>query len=201
MTSKGYCRCGHTLKAHSYPTGIQMCSLRSCGCVMYRGDNLPEDACVECGTSAARCVKDRCCQMCEDADSTTHGRKAKPEDAVSEEVMQAVDIVLEKPAPAVPAPAEPAEPTPGNKRGELLAAANRAVNGRTEEYGGPENSFETIARLWSIVLGQHVSPEEVAICLMQVKVARLKTNPAHADSWADIAGYAACGFEVSDAGM
>jgi hypothetical protein len=30
-----------------------------------------------------------------------------------------------------------------------------------------------------------------------MKIARLATNPAHEDSWVDLAGYAACGASVA----
>ena len=32
-----------------------------------------------------------------------------------------------------------------------------------------------------------------------LKIARVKYNPRHADSWVDIAGYAACGAECAGA--
>ena len=83
-------------------------------------------------------------------------------------------------------------------RGRTLAAAGRAVlTDRNNEYGGPEQSFGTIAALWSVILGRPVTPAEVALCMAAVKIARLTANPTHADSWIDLAGYAACGAEVS----
>jgi hypothetical protein len=30
-----------------------------------------------------------------------------------------------------------------------------------------------------------------------LKIARLRANPTHRDSWVDLAGYAACGYEVA----
>jgi hypothetical protein len=86
-------------------------------------------------------------------------------------------------------------------RGRTLAAAGRAVlTDRNNEYGGPEQSFGTIAALWSVILGRPVTPAEVALCMASVKIARLTANPTHADSWIDLAGYAACGAEVSGSG-
>ena len=86
-------------------------------------------------------------------------------------------------------------------RGQTLAAAGRAVlSDRNREYGGPEQSFGTIAGLWSVILSRPVTPAEVALCMSAVKIARLTANPTHADSWVDLAGYAACGAEVSGAG-
>jgi hypothetical protein len=31
----------------------------------------------------------------------------------------------------------------------------------------------------------------------QIKIARLKSNAAHADNWVDLVGYAACGGELA----
>jgi hypothetical protein len=33
--------------------------------------------------------------------------------------------------------------------------------------------------------------------LALLKVARIRSNPKHADNWIDIAGYAACGGEIA----
>lgn len=83
-------------------------------------------------------------------------------------------------------------------RGQVLAAAGKAVlSDRNRDYGGPEKSLGTIAALWSVILGRPVTPAEVALCMSALKVARLMANPTHTDSWVDLAGYAACGAEVS----
>ena len=36
-----------------------------------------------------------------------------------------------------------------------------------------------------------------AVMMIQLKLARIKTSPEHADHWIDVAGYAACGGEVA----
>lgn len=77
------------------------------------------------------------------------------------------------------------------------AAAKIVTQDRNASYGGPERSFETIAQLWAIHLGYKVTASDVAIMMALLKIARLSANPAHADSWIDLAGYAACGGEVS----
>ena len=79
-------------------------------------------------------------------------------------------------------------------RTELLQAAAMIVEGdRDVAYGAPEDSFGTIAELWSTYLRQEVLPQDVAAMMTLLKVARIRVNPAHRDSWVDIAGYAACG--------
>lgn len=85
------------------------------------------------------------------------------------------------------------------KRHEILDRAKELVNGaREREYAPPKKNFQRIADLWSIVLGITVTPEQVALCMNQVKVTRLIESPKHGDSWIDIAGYAACGGEVAE---
>ena len=96
------------------------------------------------------------------------------------------------------------------KRGEMLDMAKAIVGGeRQDQYGGPEDSFATIADLWQTYLeyrqavtGKEVelSPADVAIMMMLLKTARLIHSPAHVDSWIDIAGYAACGCEIESGG-
>ena len=60
--------------------------------------------------------------------------------------------------------------------------------------------FERVAVRWSQVLGAKVTPAQVLVCLIDLKVARLTHDPRHLDSITDVAGYAACLAEVlSDA--
>lgn len=80
---------------------------------------------------------------------------------------------------------------------ELLEHAAGVVNRRRREYGEPGALFEQVAQRWSLTLGTKVSPAQVIICLVDLKVARLAHNPRHFDSITDIAGYAALLQEVS----
>jgi hypothetical protein len=65
-----------------------------------------------------------------------------------------------------------------------------AVTGpRQRDYAHPKVNFQRIADLWSPVLGIDVTPEQVALCMIQVKVARLM-NRYTRDSVVDILGYA-----------
>jgi len=42
-----------------------------------------------------------------------------------------------------------------------------------------------------------VTPVDVAIMSALIKVARLIESPGHRDSWLDLAGYAACGYQCA----
>lgn len=88
-------------------------------------------------------------------------------------------------------------------RGKVLNEANGIVNGaRADAYGGPEDSFNTIAALWSTYLSRAgsvvgLTAPDVASMMALLKIARLQNNPGHWDSWVDLAGYAACGAETA----
>ena len=78
----------------------------------------------------------------------------------------------------------------------LLKHAAGVVANRREIYGEPERMFDQIAKRWSLVLGIEVTPAQVALCLIDLKLARLTRDPRHLDSITDVAGYAACLREV-----
>lgn len=95
------------------------------------------------------------------------------------------------------------------KREDCLNQALIQVTGnRTQDYGTPENNFQTIADFWNVYLGNKsacsseditLTPIDVALMMDLLKTARLISSPDHADSWIDKAGYSACGAEVSNA--
>ena len=78
----------------------------------------------------------------------------------------------------------------------MLIEAARIVAERRVAYGHPATSMAAIAARWSVTLGVPVTPATVALCLIDLKLARLAHDPAHADSITDIAGYAAVLREV-----
>lgn len=83
-------------------------------------------------------------------------------------------------------------------RSRALAKADELITGdRLKDYGPPIVNFTRIADLWSPILGRRVLPHEVALCLAQLKVARLCQSPDHEDSWLDALGYIAIGAELA----
>ena len=80
----------------------------------------------------------------------------------------------------------------------LDKAAECVLKDRAAEYGKVENNFERIADLWEAYLHAPISALDVAMMMALLKVARAKANPAHADSFVDLAGYAACGAECAN---
>ena len=73
---------------------------------------------------------------------------------------------------------------------QLLGHAADLVNRRRHAYGEPCALFEGVAVRWSQLLGAPVTPGQVIVCLIDLKVARLAHNPRHLDSITDVAGYA-----------
>jgi Domain of unknown function (DUF6378) len=78
----------------------------------------------------------------------------------------------------------------------LLEQAASVVRDRRRIYGQPPDLFERVAVRWSQVLGTKVTPAQIVVCLIDLKVARLTHDPKHFDSITDIAGYAGCLVEV-----
>ena len=84
-----------------------------------------------------------------------------------------------------------------NPRKELLTLAEKLVNGdRNVTYGDPVEDFRRTATMWSAYLGTEVEPHDVAALMALLKLSRIKWSPAKQDHWADLAGYAACGWDV-----
>lgn len=89
-------------------------------------------------------------------------------------------------------------------RADILHAAEKCVCGqREQDYGTPENNFKAIAKLWEAYLNKactrgvnvRVEAKDVAAMMALLKIARIAAGGGKADSWIDLAGYAACGAE------
>ena len=75
----------------------------------------------------------------------------------------------------------------------ILQEADKIVTSdRQDVYGHPFNDFSRIAGMWAAYLGHHITPEDVALMQVMVKVSRLRHSPTHRDRIVDIAGYAKC---------
>ncbi len=63
---------------------------------------------------------------------------------------------------------------------------------RQTDYGSPIEDFTKQAKMWGAILGTNVTPQQIAMCMIAVKLSRLTNSPRHRDSVADICGYARC---------
>lgn len=81
---------------------------------------------------------------------------------------------------------------------QVLRRAEELVTGpRRQDYGEAAKSFEALAVIWSTLCGTPLTPPQVALCLAALKLWRCSTSPGSMDSWTDLAGYAALGWEVT----
>lgn len=99
---------------------------------------------------------------------------------------------------------------PLNKRAQLLRDAEEIINGsRAQTYGPPEISFNRIAAIWNGMgvrmiedngqtgYSRPVTPTEVALILIGMKLSRTVGAIDHEDNWLDLAGYAGLGAELA----
>lgn len=95
-------------------------------------------------------------------------------------------------------------------REDILNTAKKCVcEDRNRQYGKPENNFAIIANFWRDYLYAvtseriAITPADVASMMVLFKVARVATATGNvsADSFVDIAGYAACGGEIMTGGV
>ena len=73
---------------------------------------------------------------------------------------------------------------------ELLNEVQLILTDRGNVYGSPEANHRRISELWSGYLDTYISPDQVAICMCLVKIARLSQTSDHEDSYTDLVGYA-----------
>ena len=78
----------------------------------------------------------------------------------------------------------------------LEEAARLISEDRNIDYGDPMKNFRAISEMWSAYTDVKITPHDVAVMMILVKVARLSSSPRKQDSWIDIAGYAALGAEI-----
>lgn len=79
---------------------------------------------------------------------------------------------------------------------QLLQHSLQIFEQRRADYGQAKHHFRDVAHQWSQLLDRRITPQQVVMCLIELKLARLKENPTHLDSIIDIAGYAAVMVEV-----
>lgn len=92
----------------------------------------------------------------------------------------------------------------GTDREKILNKAVECVCGhREQDYGSPENNFQIIANLWNDYInddrknGVKLTAKDVAMMMALLKIARARGEKPTEDTFVDLAGYAACGGELS----
>jgi len=86
-------------------------------------------------------------------------------------------------------------------RSEILGMAEEYITkDRAATHGDAENNFNEIADLWTWWLRDReiyeINGFDVAIMMTMFKIARIKANPSHVDSYVDGCGYLAIAGEI-----
>tara|TARA_R110001606_G_scaffold336026_1_gene483989 strand:+ start:2996 stop:3319 length:324 start_codon:yes stop_codon:yes gene_type:complete len=89
-------------------------------------------------------------------------------------------------------------------RDDILLEAMQCITvDRAATHGDAEDSFQTIADVWSWWLCNRplpddpLTPADVAMMMVLFKVGRISGNSTHEDNYVDLAGYAALAGEIS----
>jgi len=84
------------------------------------------------------------------------------------------------------------------ERADILDTAKEYVTkDRAADHGDMEDNFRTIASYWNTHLGiDFIEPQDVAVMMTMLKIARIRQNEKHLDNWIDACGYMACGGEI-----
>lgn len=83
-----------------------------------------------------------------------------------------------------------------SERADLLAHAATLIDGdRDADYGPPTEHHAATAAAWSAIFGHEFTAADVCRAFIIDKLVRLSETPGKRDTWADIAGYAGCGWE------
>ena len=80
---------------------------------------------------------------------------------------------------------------------QILQQAAAIIAERGAAYGDAAESMSTVAARWSITLGNTVTPAQVVLCLIDLKLTRLAHDTRHKDSVVDVIGYTALLPEVT----
>lgn len=87
------------------------------------------------------------------------------------------------------------------ERGRILRDALTLINGtRQDQYGNPEDNFQTIADLWAAYTGRPFSAHDVAVMMALMKCARIRTGSGTEDSYTDACGYLALAADMPRGG-
>lgn len=84
-------------------------------------------------------------------------------------------------------------------RTDILKNAEAAYTDQNDIYGYASTSFREVADIWKIILSCPVTAEQVALCMVALKIVRAAYRPRCLDSWIDMAGCAALGGEIAGA--
>ena len=86
--------------------------------------------------------------------------------------------------------------TADKPRFEILRLAEAAVTDREKQYNSPDVNYDRVAKIVQVILAEKLRPEaelspaDMIMVNLAIKLARLIEAPDHQDTQVDIAGYA-----------
>ena len=82
---------------------------------------------------------------------------------------------------------------------DAITTVAQTLETRNVDYGDPFELHEEIAKMWSVILKRTITANQVVMCMMAVKMARLSLNDqTHDDSGKDLVGYAGIGRRIAE---
>lgn len=84
------------------------------------------------------------------------------------------------------------------KKEEFITAAQNIITGEREnQYGSTTATHTRIAKYWSTYLDTEITPDDVAMMMVLLKVARTQGGGLNTDNYVDAIGYAAIAGEIA----
>ena len=112
------------------------------------------------------------------------GLENSPGASLEVTIARAMGLDVRTPEMQMAAPVKEEEPT------DILAEARRLVHGdRGKNYGHPLEDFSRTAGFWGLILNAPVTPEQVGLCMIALKLSR-ECHKHYRDHLVDMAGYA-----------
>jgi len=72
---------------------------------------------------------------------------------------------------------------------EILASAVNTLKDRADLYGSEEDLFERVSILYNVMTGQQLSPYDINVVMVCVKLARMRYDRKVADNYVDAINY------------
>jgi hypothetical protein len=72
---------------------------------------------------------------------------------------------------------------------EILSSAVNTLKDRADLYGSEEDLFERVSILYSVMTGQQLSPYDINVVMVCVKLARMRYDRKVADNYVDAINY------------
>ena len=79
----------------------------------------------------------------------------------------------------------------------FLKHVANVIADRSTQYGDAGSNMAAITQRWSVTLGHEITPAQVVLSLLDLKLTRLVHDPAHEGSAIDVCGYAALLLEIT----